>query len=334
MAGEIRIFEDPAHPEGGHAVVEVTGLARAGGTGRFRLFREGYVHGNLGPGGWQVSEALLEATRAEPLGTGIRLYIGPELVRWIESGPVMVALPEADFAAAAFWPDISPLHEEADGARRFAAGDPRARAAPAPPRPQPSPAPAAPAPTPSSLTAQRERLPPTVVDEPDGGQGLLWIGLLAVLAFLVGAGTWWFLRPSTPPPPEATTTATAPPNFLAMSAGDIIRQAKSPQEIDAAARQVQQAGDHDKALILFEEAALRGYAPSSTALAKLYDPNGFQRDKPFKNPDMRQAARYYKAAEEGGDPAAKEPRAALKQTLTAEAGKGNVTAQTALKDFW
>src|SRR3954452_359309 len=97
--GDIRILEDPAHPEGGHAVVEVTGLARAAGAGRFRLYREGYVHGNLGAGGWQVGETLLDPARAEPLGTGIRLYVGPELVRWIESGPVMIALPEADFEA-------------------------------------------------------------------------------------------------------------------------------------------------------------------------------------------------------------------------------------------
>jgi hypothetical protein len=328
---DIRIREDPAHPEGGHAVMEVTGIAGAR-SGRFRLYREGYVHGNLGPGGWQVAETLLEPERAEPLGDGIRLYVGPELVRWLESGPVMVALPEAGFEATAFWPDIAPLHEEADGARRFAAGDPRARPAPPPRAPQPSPEPA---PVPPARPAPSHRLVVEPEPRPRRGEsaplrrGYVVIAALVVLSFLVGAAAWWYLAPHAPP-----ATAAAPPNLLAMSAGDIIRQAKSPQEIDAAAREVQQAGDYDKALVLFEEAALRGNAPSNTALAHLYDPNGFQPDKPFKNPDMRQAARYYKAGEEGGDEAARAPRAALKETLAKAAAQGNVTAQTALKDFW
>jgi hypothetical protein len=330
---EIRIHEDAAHAEGGHAVIEVTGIGAAG-SGRFRLHREGYVHGNLGPGGWQVAETLLEPTRTETLGDGIRLYVGPELVRWLESGPVMIALPEAGFAAAAFWPDIAPLHEEAGGSRRFAAGDPRARPASPPPRaPQPSPAPApapAPRPAPSRRLVVEPDPRPRMAEPAPVRRGFVWIAALVVASFLVGAGAWWYLVPHAPPAPPAA----AAPDLLAMSVGDIIRQAKSPQEIDAAARQVQQAGDYDKALVLFEEAALRGNAPSNTALARLYDPNGFQPNKPFKNPDMRQAARYYKAGEEGGDAAAKEPRAALKETLIKEAAKGNATAQTSLKDFW
>src|SRR5262249_32985877 len=150
---------------------------------------------------------------------------------------------------------------------------------------------------------------------------------------------WWFyghdwVQRAPEPPPPAPPAASPAPNLLAMGAGDIIAAAKSPQEIFEAARQVQQAGDHDKSLVLLEEASLRGYAPASTALARLYDPNGFQPGKPFKSPDPRQAARYYKAGEEGGDAEAKGPRQALKNRLAQEAANGNATAQTALKDFW
>src|SRR5262249_47225574 len=140
MAAAIRIFEDPAHGEGGHAVIEVTGIGANAGRGRFRIHREGYVHANLAPSGWQVAEVLLEPDRAEPLGGGLRLYVGPDLVRWIEPGPVPFSLPEANLSVDAFWPDIAPLHEGAAGGRRFAAGDGRAAAeapkrTPAPPPP-------------------------------------------------------------------------------------------------------------------------------------------------------------------------------------------------------
>jgi hypothetical protein len=335
MAAEIRISEDPAHAEGGHAIIEVTGIGGYPGRGRFRIHREGYVHANLGPSGWQVAEILLEPDRSEGLDGGVRLYVGPALVRWLETGPVTISLPDAEFTVAAFWPDIAPLHEGAAGGRRFAGGD-ALPVAETPKRPPPPIAPTPPA-EPSRLTVAPERLPHSDEPKPKRGSGLVMLGALVVVLLIGGGGAWWYLEhetsPAPPPAPPAAPVAPAP-NLLAMSAGDIIAQAKSPEEIYAAARQVQQAGDHDKALVLLEEAALRGHAPSNTALARLYDPNGFPAGKPFKSPDPRQAARYYKAAEEGGDAEAKQPRQALKDRLTQDAASGNVTAQTALKDFW
>ena len=128
------------------------------GGGRFRIQREGYVHGNLGPGGWQVAETLLEPDAVEPTADGVRLRVGPVVVNRVETGPVTIALPDAGVEAVAFWPDIAPLHEEGDTGRRFGGGAAQPRAKPAPTSAPP------PASAPPPLRAERELpepLPPT-----------------------------------------------------------------------------------------------------------------------------------------------------------------------------
>ena len=330
---QIRVVEDPAHPEGGHALIEVEGLTGYAGNGRFRIQREGYVHGNLGPGGWQVAETVLEPDRVDGIDGGVRLAVGPAVVNRVETGPVTIALPDAGASAVAFWPDIAPLHEEASEARRFAGGAAPPRAKPVVPPPE---APRAAEP-PSVLRAERE-LPPPRLETPQPERPawpLAWIGGLVALVIAGAALGWYFGRPEEAPP--QTATAVLPPAAETPqddSVHAVIARAKSPDEILAAARTKQEKGDFDAAFQLLEEGALRGSALAATLLAKLYDPNGFQPGKPFKAPDMRQAARYYRQGEEGGDAAAKDPRAALKQRLEKDAAGGNTTAQVTLKDFW
>jgi TPR repeat protein len=85
--------------------------------------------------------------------------------------------------------------------------------------------------------------------------------------------------------------------------------------------------------VLFEEAGERGHAPSLTAIARLYDPNGFAPGRPFRTPDPRAAARYYRDAVAQGDTAAEEPRAALRRLLEQQRDT-NSTAASALGEFW
>jgi TPR repeat protein len=119
-----------------------------------------------------------------------------------------------------------------------------------------------------------------------------------------------------------------------MALRELVQTAPNLAGIFDAALRRQAAGRHDDALVLFEEAGERGHAAALTALARLYDPNGFVAGRPFRNPDPRAAARYYRDAVQKGDDAATAPRAALKSHLEELARAGNGTAETALRDFW
>ncbi len=90
---EVLAAADPAHPEGGHAVLLLRGVAEPPADARFRLLREGWTKGTLGPEGWQVGDALLSPDRVEPSPQGVRLYLGPHIVDWLEAGPVQFRLP-------------------------------------------------------------------------------------------------------------------------------------------------------------------------------------------------------------------------------------------------
>jgi TPR repeat protein len=119
-----------------------------------------------------------------------------------------------------------------------------------------------------------------------------------------------------------------------MALRDLVQSAPDVASIHTAALRRQAAGRHDDALVLFEEAGERGHAPALTAVARLYDPIGFVAGRPFRAPDPRAAARYYRDAVQKGDVAAEAPRAALKAWLEEQARAGNGTAETALKEFW
>jgi len=171
-----------------------------------------------------------------------------------------------------------------------------------------------------------------------------------LLLVAVGGAVWWFTgsSPAPAPTPVATpapaplapppTPVTAERPWLERSDGmnlrDLVQSAADAAAIHAAALRRQAAGRHDDALVLFEEAGERGHAPALTAVASLYDPIGFVAGRPFRAPDPRAAARYYRDAVQKGDTAAQAPRAALKTWLEEQARAGNGTAETALKEFW
>lgn len=348
---------DPAHPEGGHAILLLQGLTEPPADPRFRILREGWSKGTLGPDGWQVGDALLQPDRVEPSPQGVRLYLGPRVVDWLEAGPVLFALPWAAFQAPLFWPDVPPLH----------GGSGHAIAEPLPPPPAaaaPKPLPMAEDPDATVVVAARPLSPPPPpaplsVPQPSAPtKTAVWPWILLVLLLLAAAGGgawWWFFwrkepapppepprveapRPEAPPPelPPARPVAEpqAPPSMDGLSVPEVIARATSPAAIAGEAARRYDAGRYDDALLLWEAAARAGEASALTRLARLYDPVGFQPDRPFRDPDPRQAARHYRDAVAAGDATAAEPRARLHQWLEDRAREGDRNAPLTLRDFW
>ena len=325
----------------GHARITLAGV-QAPSDGGFRIVREGYAAANLGRRGWQVQEEKLSPVEIRQEGADTVLVIGPRLTRHLEPGPLVFLLPAASVEASLFWPDDIDVFD----------GDlPPETVMPREPETAPKPSPIAaapPTPAPSSAPSLREDI---VVPERQEGTSRMpffaGIGLLLVVA--LGGATWWFtaappsptpgpIATPTPPPTPPSPPATAERPWLERSDGmnlrDLVQSASDAAAIHAAALRRQAAGRHDDALVLFEEAGERGHAAALTAVARLYDPIGFVAGRPFRAPDPRAAARYYRDAVQKGDAAAQAPRAALKTWLEEQARAGNGTAETALKEFW
>lgn len=336
----------------GHARIVLEGLRRPPADASFCIRREGYPSPNLGLHGWQVREERLSPVHVAVEDGRTVLVVGPAVTRHLEPAPYIFALPAAGAEEPLFWPDTIDVFDgevpsEAPALTPEPAPAPPPRpqpppiAAPAPP-PQPPPRPirdVPPPPPPAAAEAGRNRIPALV------GSGALFLA-----AF--GGALWFSLRDHPPPTPQPPVVAERPPEALRpeppppapaptwpegtdnLTLRELVDRAPSVAGIYDAALRRQVAGRHDDALVLFEEAADRGYAPASTALARLYDPNGFVPGRPFRNPDPRAAARYYRDAAQRGDAGAEAPRAALRSSLEEQARAGNGTAETALKEFW
>ena len=326
----------------GHASITISGL-QVPADGGFRIMREGYAAANLGRRGWQVQEEKLTPVEIRQEGADTVLVLGPRLTRHLEPGPLVFLLPAAGLETSLFWPDDIDVF---DGDLPPEPIMPReAQVAPPPPSNTTAPPPPASQPMPSP----REDVAAKPAEEGKSRTPLLaGIGLLLLTA--IGGAAWWFTAappapapqpapiatPAPPPPPPAQVTAERP--WLERSDGmalrDLVQSAPDVASIHAAALRRQAAGRHDDALVLFEEAGERGHAPALTAVARLYDPIGFVAGRPFRAPDPRAAARYYRDALQKGDAAAEAPRAALRTWLEEQARGGNGTAETALKEFW
>jgi hypothetical protein len=332
----------------GHARITIEGL-RAPDDASFRIIREGYAAANLGRRGWQVQEEKLQPVELRQEGRDTILVIGPRLTRHLEPGPLVFLLPAADFEASLFWPDDIDVF---DGELPPEPVLPReAEVAPKPPPNAPSNPSAAPSTTQPAPTLAIEN-PAATPPQNSSSRIPVFIGLGLLLLAALGGAAWWLAAapPGTPAPiatpappaapqpapPAAPATAERPwiERTDAMNLRDLVQSAPDIASIHAAALRRQAAGRHDDALVLFEEAGERGYAPALTAVARLYDPNGFVAGRPFRAPDARAAARYYREATQKGDADAAAPRAALKAFLEEQARAGNGTAESALKEFW
>lgn len=357
----VRAAADPAHPEGGHAIILLQGVMQPPADPRFRILREGWAKGTLGPDGWQVSDALVAPDRVETSPQGVRLYLGPQVVDWLEAGPVLFRLPAAGIEAPLFWPDVPPLHGGSGNA--IAVPQPTVRPAPA----------AAPPPLPIedpdatiAVAPPRPAPPPLSVPQPAAvarsSSALPWVLLaLLVLAGAGGGAWWWFhgreqpvpvaepaqgedpviIAPEPLPRPEPSLPPVrpqaepqAPESLDGLPVPEVIARAASPAAIAEEAARRFEAGRYDDALLLWEASAQAGHAASLTRLAGLYDPVGFQPGRPFRDPDPRQAARHYRDAVAAGDPGAAEPRARLRHWLDDRAREGDINAPLTIRDFW
>ena len=324
----------------GHARITVEGV-QVPSDGAFRIVREGYAAANLGRRGWQVQEEKLSPVEIRQEGRDTVLVIGPRLTRHLEPGPLVFLLPAAGLEASLFWPDDIDVF---DGDLPPETVLPRE--AEMAPKPLPVSA-APPAPAPSPAPPPREDI--VSLSKPEGtSRTPLFAGIGLLLLLAIGGTAWWFSasppEPSPAPSPVATPASPPTPPVAAerpwlersdgMNLRDLVQSASDAAAIYAAALRRQAAGRHDDALVLFEEAGERGHAMSLTAVARLYDPIGFVAGRPFRAPDPRASARYYRDAVQKGDMGAEAPRAALKGWLEEQARAGNGTAETALKEFW
>jgi hypothetical protein len=373
MSGAM-IAPDPAH-RGGHALIRIPGGAGPGlSDPRFRLSREGYDAGTLGPAGWQVADALLTPLAAEAEGEDLILRVGPTVVDRVESGVVMLAVPALGFDAPVFWPEI-PLSRGgkasagvalpliAESAPPIEARQKVAAAAPAPGRAAEA-ALAVPTATSQATAPPIVPQPPTAAAAQGGNhpgtarpRRLLPLAAVAVLvaAALVG-GAWWAMRrsaqgsaPATMQAPSAQATAAAPSaaspaarpqaavgprDCTHGSVADAVACAADPDALAATAQRRWDAGQADQGLVLLQIAADRGSGTAALRLAQLYDPDTFRPGGPIPQPNAREAAQYYRRAVLAHQDAATAPRAALHQRLQTAAADGDPLAGLTLKDFW
>lgn len=323
----------------GHARITIAGL-KVPADGGFRIMREGYAAANLGRRGWQVQEEKLTPIEIRQEGADTVLVLGPRLTRHLEPGPLVFLLPAAGLETSLFWPDDIDVFDGELPPDPVMPREPEVAPKPPPIAAAPTPPPPPPAPVPRDDAAVKPA-------EPSQSRIPLLAGIGLLLLVVIGGAAWWFTSapkpapiatpaPTPPAPPPAPVTAERP--WLERSDGmnlrDLVQSASDAAAIHAAALRRQAAGRHDDALVLFEEAGERGHAPALTAVARLYDPIGFVAGRPFRAPDPRAAARYYRDAVQKGDAAAAAPRAALKTWLEEQARAGNGTAETALREFW
>ncbi len=81
----VRAAADPAHPEGGHAIILLQGVGTPPPDPRFRILREGWAKGTLGPEGWQVGDTVWREYR--PTAPVKRDVMAAFLSRYAEAFP-------------------------------------------------------------------------------------------------------------------------------------------------------------------------------------------------------------------------------------------------------
>ena len=318
----VRAEADPDYPAG-HALIWVTGAATAVHAPGFRVQRDaGWGDDKLGPGGWQGSDALLQADRAEARGSDLVLHVGWKVCQYLEAGVYEFSVPTAGLAQMGLsWPDIVPQH----------AGTSRA--------PDLPPAPTAAVPEPLAPTFIPAVPPPDAPAALRSGTVRTAALAASLAALLLGGGAYYWMTRE-PDRTELAATPAREPTPTPVAAGlgglsvpDVLTRAPNPAAIAAEGQQRLQSDRRDDGLLLLEAAADRADPAAAAALGRLYDPVLFQPGGPIPRPDPRQAARYYRDATRGGADVAV-AREALRQNLQARVQGGDLGATLNLKDFW
>ncbi len=161
-------------------------------------------------------------------------------------------------------------------------------------------------------------------------------GLVVVAAVIV----YVLFRPSTPdvaPIPVEPVMPPATAEERGDSAREVIAALKSdPAGVDHAAaleraREFRAAGRMADAQLLYFFAARGKHAPAAAELAAMYDPLHFVNEAGLMDePDPFQAYKWYRQAQEAGDPLAGERLEALKVWAELAAEEGNAEAERLL----
>ncbi|HEC15409.1 MAG TPA: hypothetical protein ENI99_02390 [Sedimenticola sp.] len=164
-----------------------------------------------------------------------------------------------------------------------------------------------------------------------------WIPVAALIV-LLGAGAAWLMSSRTPRAPASLTEAPAakveplPWERLIESLAD-----KEGAEIRQHGLRFFQAGDPDKAFLLFKQAARKGDGWSAMVIGEMYDPATFAIEHfdpsktAFTKPNPRKALQWYDQALKNGEPQAESRRNRLIAHLREEAERGDTAAQRILQ---
>lgn len=347
----IRVVEDGAQVEGGHAVVIVEGQGDYRGDGSLGIRRLGYEAAHLAETGWRVPEARVLADRYELRDGALHLYLGPEVTEFLTPDDhVEIDVNGVGGSRVLSWPAITPHYGgKAQGRRLGARSATSASPSPPPPPPvppEPAPVPLAPQAAPPAVEAVR---PERMVDVPtERPASRFWLVAL-VLAVLVGVGAVAVYRyvvaprpgpqaaapaPVAGAPPATPATPAAPATEGQRSVQDIVRAAANPGEIYDEAQKFKARGDVQGMLLLLENAAEQGHARAMMDIARLYDPATFEAGKPFSHANPGQAAKFYRKAEAAGAAEAKPALDALHILLQKAAEGGDAEAKAALATYW
>ncbi|MFA5119855.1 hypothetical protein [Zavarzinia sp.] len=200
----IRIVEDKAQVDGGHAIVVVQGVEQYRGDGTLAIRRLGYEAANLSPEGWRVPDARLTAERYEIRDGALHLYLGPDVTEFLTSDDhVSIEVNGVPGSATVAWPPITPHYGGRTQFRRVAQ-----RPVPPPPPPPQAPPPAPvpdeeptvfvplpPPPPPPEPPKEEEAVRPErmvdVIDKPKA-MNLGWLGpaLWCLLSLAIGAAAY------------------------------------------------------------------------------------------------------------------------------------------------
>lgn len=337
----IRIIEDKAQVEGGHAIVVVEGRGQYAGNGSLGIRRLGYEAAHLSDKGWRIAESRVLADRYEVRDGTVQFYLGPEVTEFLTSDDhVAIDIDGIAGEAVLSWPAITPHYGGKAQGRRVAV-KPAAPPPPPPPEPEPEPPP----PPPPPLTVDPVRVERMFDIPPPKPYKRGWLIGLAALVVLAGAAlAAYVFYPKPVPAPAAVAGGPAAPVTPAEPAvpapagepgvQDIVRAAGTPQEIYDWAQKFKARGDVQGMLLLLENAAERGLGAAMLDIARLYDPATFIEGKPFSKANPGQAAKFYRKAEAAGVAEAKPALEALKAVLQKQAAAGDAEAAAALAAYW
>lgn len=332
----IRVIEDKAQVEGGHAILVVEGRGQYVGNGSIGIRRLGYEAAHLSDKGWRIAESRVLADRYEVRDGTVQFYLGPEVTEFLTSDDhVAIDVDGIAGEAVLSWPAITPHYGGKAQGRRVAV---KPAAPPPPPPPEPEPLP--PPPPPPVDTMRVERMVDAPPPKPSSRGWLIGLALLVVVAGAGIAAYLYYAKQSPAPAPVAEAPATPSPTPAAPTAAgepgvqDIVRAAGTPQEIYDWAQKFKAKGDVQGMLLLLENAAERGLGAAMLDIARLYDPATFVEGKPFSKANPGQAAKFYRKAEAAGVAEAKPALEALKAVLQKQAAAGDAEAAAALAAYW